>query len=80
MVDENKEIDYKKFYKENRIPLLQYKNLRENFNTLIDNVLGKDYYNLGMDIYECDRISCEDISRKANESLLTKLFRKCKII
>ena len=77
MVDKNKEkIDYKKFYEENRIALLQYESLRENFNKMIDDVLGKDYYNMAMDVYDCDRICCEDITRKANRSIFEILIEK----
>ena len=43
------------------IQLLQYKNLRQSFYRVIDYVLGEDYYNMGMDVYTCDRIACEDI-------------------
>ena len=77
MVDKNKEkIDYKKFYEENRIALLQYESLRENFNKMIDDVLGKDYYNMAMDVYDCDRICCEDITRKANRSIFEIFIEK----
>lgn len=55
----------KEFYYNNRIRILQYENLRKNFHKMIDDVLGKDYYNTGMDVYECDRICCEDIAYKA---------------
>mgnify|MGYP001278392732 CR=1 FL=1 len=47
-----------------RISLMQYENLRKHFNKLVDNVLGKDYYNMGMDVYTCDEITCEDLSKK----------------
>lgn len=43
------------------IEKLQYENLRENFNKLRDNVLGEKYYNMAMDVYDADRITCEDI-------------------
>jgi len=56
---------YKKFYNDNRVRLLQYNSLRFNFNKMIENVLGVDYYNSAMDVYESDRISCEDITTKA---------------
>lgn len=47
-----------------RIHLLQYKNLREHFYSLSNEVLGEDYYNLGMDTYTCDKMTTEDIKRK----------------
>ena len=56
---------YKSFYDKNRVRVLQYENLRECFKKMIDDVLGKDYYNMGMDVYDCDRLSCEDITAKS---------------
>lgn len=50
--------------KDKRIEMLQYKNLREHFNSLAKEILGKDYYNLGMDVYSSDRMCCEDILMK----------------
>ena len=41
-----------------------YKNLRKNWNKLVDEILGKDYYNMGMDTYTCDDLTCEDIINK----------------
>jgi hypothetical protein len=74
-MNEKKDVDfYKKFYEENRISLLQYESLRKNFGVMIDKVLGDDYYNMAMDVYDADRICCEDITRKANRILLSKLF------
>jgi len=70
-----KEADfYRDFYEKNRIPVLQYESLREHFNNMIKNVMGNDYYNMGMDVYECDRICCEDITYKANRTILERLF------
>jgi len=54
---------YKDFYDENRVKLLQYESLRTNFNKMIDDILGEKYYNMAMDVYECDRICCEDITK-----------------
>ena len=55
---------YKNFYEENRVALLQYESLRGNFNSMVKDVLGDDYYNLAMDVYDSDRICCEDITAK----------------
>lgn len=55
---------YKSFYDENRVRILQYNSLRKNFQKMVDDVLGNDYYNMEMDVYECDRVCCEDITRK----------------
>jgi hypothetical protein len=56
-----------------RIALLQYESLRENFTKLIGGVLGPDYYNMGMDVYECDRICCEDIAMAAKNNWWQRL-------
>ena len=61
---------YKKFYEENRVALLQYESLRKYFVKMMHDVLGKDYYNMAMDVYDCDRICCEDITKKANRSII----------
>ena len=55
---------YKKFYDDNRVKLLQYNNLRDQFKRMITIILGPDYYNMAMDVYDCDRICCDDIVRK----------------
>lgn len=73
-IDEKDSEFYRKFYEENRVALLQYKSLRENFDRMVDTVLGKNYYNMGMDVYTCDKICCEDISLKANRTWLERLF------
>ena len=44
-----------------RIRLLQYDNLRKLFSQLIDDVLGTNYYNMGMDVYTCDELTCKDL-------------------
>ena len=56
---------YKSFYDKNRVRVLQYENLRECFQKMIGDILGKDYYNMGMDVYDCDRLSCEDVTAKS---------------
>ena len=47
-----------------KLTKLVYDNLRRNFNMVVDEVLGPDYYNYGMDSYTCDRLTCEDIINK----------------
>lgn len=74
MKNEKTEEFYKAFYDENRVALLQYKSLRENFHSLVNNVLGDDYYNMAMDVYDADRICCEDIVKKLNNSFLARFF------
>ena len=39
----------------------QYENLRKCFSKIIKEVLGENYYNMGMDVYTCDELSAEDI-------------------
>jgi hypothetical protein len=56
---------YKTFYEENKVKLLQYENLRKHFHQMVTDVLGKDYYNMAMDVYDADRICCEDITQKS---------------
>ena len=75
-MSEDKGVDfYKNFYEENRVALLQHDSLRKNFNLMVDNVLGANYYNMAMDVYDCDMICCEDITRKANMTALQRLFK-----
>ena len=63
--EEYKEYDfYKQFYDENRVRMLQYDSLRKNFKKMVRDILGSDYYNMGMDVYVCDEICCEDITSK----------------
>lgn len=66
---------YKKFYEENRVKVMQYESLRTNFTKLHQDVLGRQYYNMGMDVYECDRITCEDLAVKFNSPWLTIVDR-----
>lgn len=55
---------YKTFYDNNRVSILQYNSLRKHFDKMVNSILGKDYYNTSMDVYECDRMCCEDITSK----------------
>ncbi len=64
-------------YEKYKIDILQYQNLRKHFNKMVKAVLGKDYYNMGMDVYECDRITCEDIIKKTKpKGFFYRLFNK----
>ena len=65
---------YKKFYDENRVRILQYNSLRINFNSMVRDVLGSDYYNMALDVYDADRICCEDIASKSRKNWLQKIF------
>lgn len=68
---------YKKFYEENRIHMLQYRSLRKHFHAMVDKILGDDYYNMAMDVYEADRVCCEDIiTTCCKAGLFAKLFKR----
>ena len=62
-------------HEDNRVSLLQYDSLRKHFHTMVSDVLGEDYYNMAMDVYDADRICCEDITTKANLTAWQKLFK-----
>ena len=73
-MDKNHEF-YKQFYEENRVSILQYECLRVNFNKMVKDVLGDDYFNMAMDVYDADRICCEDITSKVkSKSFFGKMF------
>ncbi len=65
---------YKLFYDENRVSILQYDNLRIHFNKMVRDVLGEDYYNIGMDVCQSDRQCCEDITRKLKKQSIVRKF------
>ncbi len=47
------------------IDRMQYINFRQCFNDLLLNpILGDDYYNMAMDVYQCDLQCCKDIKHK----------------
>ena len=67
---------YKEFYEDNRVKLLIYENLRTHFNKVVEDVLGKDYYNTEMDNYECDRVCCEHITSKLKpQGFFSRVFK-----
>ena len=66
--------ELQKFYDENRIRILQYDSLLIDFHKMVNDVLGKDYYNMGMDVYTVHRFCCEDITKKANKTCVDKLI------
>ncbi len=79
MSEFNQEKDYqfyKEFYEENRIRILQYESLRNNFSKMIKDIFKDDYYNMGMDVYSCDQEACEQLTQRANETWLSRLLRK----
>ena len=43
---------------------LLYKNLRADYERLIEEILGADYYNMGMDVYTTDDLACTHMIRE----------------
>lgn len=71
---------YKAFYDKNLIAIEQYKSLRNNFNKLTITVLGSNYYNMAMDVYDSDKCVCEDIIKKLHKpTWITRLLITLKI-
>jgi hypothetical protein len=66
---------YRKFYEDNRVALLQYKNLRTHFNIMVANIFDEGYHVVVGDVYGADRACCEDITKKAKESWFKRLLR-----
>lgn len=52
--------------KVNTVELL-YSNLRKQFNKLSSSILGKNYYNMGLDVYSTDENTCDDILKTYKE-------------
>ena len=50
--------------KPNCIISLLYKNLRADYERLIEEILGADYYNMGMDVYTTDDLACTHMIRE----------------
>ncbi len=73
MINQDRYDFYKAFYDENRLPMMQYKSLMVHFNRMVENVLGKKYYNTEVDVYNHHRVCCEDITRKS-KSFFSRLF------
>lgn len=48
--------------KEKECPIYQiHRELNGHYKRLINELLGKGYYNMGMDAYSCNAESCEDM-------------------
>ena len=48
--------------KEKEFPIYQiHRELNGHYHRLINELLGKGYYNMGMDAYSCNAESCEDM-------------------
>lgn len=51
--------------KEKDCPIYQlYRELDGHYSRLINELLGKNYYNYGTDVYSCNAESCEDMLYK----------------
>lgn len=47
------------------VQLRQYQNLRNCIeHDLVKPILGKDYYNMGHDVYQCDKLTTQDLANK----------------
>lgn len=55
------EVDYKELYE---CYASHYNHLRAVFDSITETLLGKDYYNYGMDWFSCDEFTGEDIVHK----------------
>lgn len=65
----------------NEIEKLQYDNLRDVFyNNLIIPILGKGYYNMGMDVYTSDKLASEDILYEYRRVLKNLKFYKASFV
>lgn len=53
----------KEISNDNKVALMQYENLRKHFRQLTEDVLGEGYWNMGMDVYECDKLTCEHLRK-----------------
>ena len=51
--------------KEKECPIYQiHRELNGHYQRLINELLGKGYYNMGMDAYSCNAESCEEPEKK----------------
>jgi hypothetical protein len=67
VVEEHSIEFYKKFYEENYATVQIHENLRKHFSNMVEIILGKDYYNLSMDVYVSDQECCQDIIEKSRK-------------
>ena len=51
---------------ETRLKLIHYKNLRYYYNSLIDEIMGEDYYTANPDVINSDREAFEDMLGRIN--------------
>lgn len=58
------EEDIDKLKQEKEMYEYAYKELRKQWNRVINALLGKDYYNYGCDHYSCDEFTADDLIYK----------------
>ena len=49
-----------------RLQLIHYNNLRKYYNTLIDEIMGEDYYTVNPDVMSSDAEAFEDMINRIN--------------
>ena len=65
---------------ETRLQQIHYKNLRYYYNSLIDEIMGEDYYTVNPDVMNSDREAFEDMLGRINylkESIKCKNAQIC---
>lgn len=68
MHNSKKQKNYKIVFNEmHNIERIHYESLRKNFNSLIDLILGVNYYTMSTNIYDSDIESFYDMTRKINK-------------
>ena len=60
---------------ETRLQQIHYKNLRYYYNSLIDEIMGEDYYTVNPNVMDSDKEAFEDMLGRIN---YLKEFIKCK--
>lgn len=58
------EEDIEKLKQEKELYEYMYKELRKQWNRVVDELLGEDYYNDGCDHYSCDKFTADDLIYK----------------
>ena len=56
--------EYKDIKREKELYEYMYDELRKQWERIVDNLLGKDYYNYGCDHYSCDKLTADDLIYK----------------
>ena len=62
---------------ETRLQQIHYKNLRYYYNSLIDEIMGEDYYTVNPDVMNSDREAFEDMMYRVH---YLKDTIKCKML